>query len=218
MIERLYDLSFYIYIYFSFHLFLYFIKHPSLFYQHLFHHLKVLMKVHLTLTFIHNKFITFGLCFSVFSYCRIPLHYLLPFCPPEKQIPEYILIPYFTWMTLGWSMNIKTYWSLPIPLKTKGLFLTNCVYKKVTPFSISSFLKPSHYIFPDYVQFHLKISVQNLKFSEVQTFEKARLLGLELWRKKCMSYNTAERLRSEVFRINHDYPWQIYNYIHNAEF
>ena len=60
-------------IFFSFPLLLYFIKQPSLFYQHLFHHLKILIKVHqnwnvLTLTFLRNKFITYGLlCFSIFS-------------------------------------------------------------------------------------------------------------------------------------------------------
>ena len=64
MIERLYDLS--LYAYFSFPKLLHFIKHPLLFYQDLFHHLKVLMKVHLnrnvlTLTFLCNEFITFGL-------------------------------------------------------------------------------------------------------------------------------------------------------------
>ena len=55
---------------FSFPLLLYFINHPSLFY----HHLKVLMKLHknqniLTLSFLHNNFITFGLlCCSIYTY------------------------------------------------------------------------------------------------------------------------------------------------------
>ena len=52
-------------IYSSFPLLLYFIKHPSLFYQQLFHHFKVLMKVQnwnrLVSTFLRYKFITFGL-------------------------------------------------------------------------------------------------------------------------------------------------------------
>ena len=70
MIGQLYDLS--LYIYFSFLLLFYFITHQLLFKQHLFHHLKVLMKVYwnwnvLMLTFYYNKLITFGLlCFSVF--------------------------------------------------------------------------------------------------------------------------------------------------------
>ena len=48
-------------------------KHPSLFYQHLFHHLKVLMKVDLSrnvlmFTFLCDNIITFRLlCFSIFS-------------------------------------------------------------------------------------------------------------------------------------------------------
>ena len=50
-----------------------------------------------------------------------------------------------------------------------------------------------------------KYSVQNLQFFKEQTFEKARLLRLELQHKPCMPYNTAERLRFEVSKINHDH-------------
>ena len=51
------------------------IKYPSLFYQHLFHHLKVLIKVYwnvFTLMLLHNKFLTLGLLFfSILSVISI---------------------------------------------------------------------------------------------------------------------------------------------------
>ena len=70
---------------------------------------------------------------------------------------------------------------------------------------ISSVLRPSEHIFPNYICSYLVSSVHELKFSEINTFEQARLLGLELRRKHGMSHNTANQLRSEISRINNNH-------------
>ena len=56
-----------------------------------------------------------------------------------------------------------------------------------------------------YICSYLVSSVHELKFSEINTFEKARLFGLELRRKHGMSHNTANQLRSEISRINNNH-------------
>ena len=80
-----------------------------------------------------------------------------------------------------------------------------CIKEKVIPTSISSILRPSLHIFPDYIHLYLESSVRELKFSEAHTFERARLLGLELRRKQGMSHNTADQHRSEISRINNNH-------------
>ena len=89
--------------------------------------------------------------------------------------------------------------------KNRRTFITNCIKEKVIPTSISSVLRPSEHIFPNYICSYLVSSVHELKFSEINTFEKARLLGLELRRKHGMSHNTANQLRSEISRINNNH-------------
>ena len=89
--------------------------------------------------------------------------------------------------------------------KNRRTFITNCIKEKVIPTSISSVLRPSEHIFPNYICSYLISSVHELKFSEINTFEKARLLGLELRRKHGMSHNTANQLRSEISRINNNH-------------
>ena len=89
--------------------------------------------------------------------------------------------------------------------KNRRTFITNCIKEKVIPTSISSVLRPSEHIFPNYICSYLVSPVHELKFSEINTFEKARLLGLELRRKHGMSHNTANQLRSEISRINNNH-------------
>ena len=89
--------------------------------------------------------------------------------------------------------------------KYRRTFLTNCIKEKVIPTSISSVLHPIQHIFPDYIRLYLESSVRKLKFSEAHTFERARLLGLELRRKQGMSHNTADQLRSEISWINNNH-------------
>ena len=86
--------------------------------------------------------------------------------------------------------------------KNRRTFITNCIKENVIPTSISSVLRPSEHIFPNYICSYLESSVHELKFSEIKTFEKARLLGLELRRKHGMSHNTVNQLRSDISRIN----------------
>ena len=49
---------------------------------------------------------------------------------------------------------------------------------------MSSVLRPSQHIFPDYIRLYLETSIRDFKFSEAHAFEKARLIGLELCRKR----------------------------------
>ena len=56
-----------------------------------------------------------------------------------------------------------------------------------------------------YICSYLESSVHELKFSEIHTFERARLLGLKLYRKNGMSHNMANQLRSEISRINNNH-------------
>ena len=65
-------------------------------------------------------------------------------------------------------------------------FLTK---KKIIPTSMSSVLRPSQHIFPDYIRLYLETSIRDLKFSEAHTFEKTKLIGLELRRKQGMIQN-----------------------------
>ena len=83
-------------------------------------------------------------------------------------------------------------------------FLTNCIKEKVIPTSISSVLRSSQHIFPDYIHLYLESSVHELKFSEAHTFQRARLLELEIRQKQGMSHNTDDQLRSEISRINNN--------------
>ena len=62
--------------------------------------------------------------------------------------------------------------------KNRRTFLTNRIYKKVIPPSISNIIKHSDCIFPDYIRIYLETSIQNLKFSEEQTFDKLGYLDL----------------------------------------
>ena len=55
----------------------------------------------------------------------------------------------------------------------------------------------------------MQLQYKNFKFSDEQTFEKARLLGLKLRKKKCMSYHTAERLASEISKTNYNHISQL---------
>ena len=73
--------------------------------------------------------------------------------------------------------------------------------KKVYP----AFSVFPHNIFPDYVRLYLETSIQSQNFSEVNTFEQARLIGLELRRKQSMFYSVAEQLRSKISQINQNH-------------
>ena len=68
-------------------------------------------------------------------------------------------------------------------LKNRRTFLTSYIQEKTIPTSMSSGLRPSPHIFSDYIRPYLESSIRDLKFSEAHTFEKARLIGLELRRK-----------------------------------
>ena len=57
---------------------------------------------------------------------------------------------------------------------------------------MSSILRPSQHIFPDYIHLYLEISICDLKFSEAHTLKKARLIGLELHRKQEMVRNLSQ--------------------------
>ena len=107
-------------------------------------------------------------------------------------------------MTSRWFADTKTYLLMPIPSKTGGLFWP-IVYMKIIPTRISSVLRPSYHIFSDYIQLYLVTSISDLKFSEAHTFEKARLIGLELRRKQGISHKMVEQLISEIPRINNNY-------------
>ena len=54
---------------------------------------------------------------------------------------------------------------------------------------MSGVLRPSKHILPDYIGLYLENSFRDLKFSEAHTFEKARLIRLELRRKQGMIRN-----------------------------
>ena len=54
---------------------------------------------------------------------------------------------------------------------------------------MSSVLRTSQHIFPDYKRLYLETSIRDLKLSDAHTIEKARLIGLELRRKQGMIRN-----------------------------
>ena len=83
-------------------------------------------------------------------------------------------------------------------------FLTNCTHGKVITHHIFSVLRPSHQIFHNYAQPYLETYFCNFKFFEVHTFEEARLIGVELRRKRGMFHSVTEHLRSEISRINNN--------------
>ena len=97
---------------------------------------------------------------------------------------------YFIWMTSRWFIDAKTNSSLPIP------FLTNYIPEKIIRTSMSSVLRPFQHIFLDYIRLYHETSSKDLKFSEAYTFEKARLLGIELRWKPGMTRNLSRYINS----------------------
>ena len=90
--------------------------------------------------------------------------------------------------------------------KNRTTFLPESIHEKVIPNScISSVLQPFHHIFPNYARLYLKTSIRNLKFSEVYIFVEARLIGLELRRKRDMSHSVAEQHKFEISWINNNH-------------
>ena len=92
--------------------------------------------------------------------------------------------------------------------KNRMTFQTNCIQENVIPTSISSVLRPSQHIFPDYIRLYLESSVREIKFSEAHTFERGTyiwLWGLELRRKQGMSHKKADQLRFEISKINNNH-------------
>ena len=62
----------------------------------------------------------------------------------------------------------------------------------------------SHHILPEYIKSFLESSIESLKFSEDSTFERDRLLGMDLHnKKKCMSHKTAEKLNENIWFKQH---------------
>ena len=107
-------------------------------------------------------------------------------------------------MTSRWFADTKNLLITAHFFKKSSTFLTNCIQEKVIPTTISSVLFPSQY-FPWLLEQYLVTSIHDLEFSEAHTFEKARLIGLELRRKQGISHNMAEQLISEISRINNNH-------------
>ena len=61
-----------------------------------------------------------------------------------------------------------------------------CIIRKKSavyniPTSMSSVLRPSQHIFPDYIRLYLETSIHDLNFSKAHTFEKPDFLDLNFF-------------------------------------
>ena len=86
------------------------LKHPLFFYQYLFHHLKVLMKVYwnrnVLLTSLHNSSLLDFFVFLFSPYCWIHFHQIRVSISISKGIcPSRNII---VWSIYGWSMHTHT--------------------------------------------------------------------------------------------------------------
>ena len=177
---------------------------------------------------LNKSLLLLGLtCYQFFSiYCRITLHYLLPFCPIDEQDPNPFSnsdisygwpqdnLQILIWMTSRWFADthmddlkmICRYLLITAHFfKNRRTFLTNCIQEKLITTSISSILCLSQHFFLVYIQLYLETSIHDFKFFESHTFEKAWLIGLELCQKQWMSHNMTKQFRSEISRINNNH-------------